>query len=202
MFTQGYGTVYYAKRFPMTMEKSMLVSLDPATTVSKVLTQIIYLSVFAAGQTVIRNKTAIRNLLSLGESSIAIKRSVRQMISVTCTVVLTVSKRAEKALRVIGVLAMKVHKRVEKVSRVGGNLIIGIKKYKEYKLEFTGAFAPGDEIKINTKTMQVTLNSVNALNLVEGTFPILSPGTQKLVYTDSSGTRRMSITVQWRDKWL
>ena len=202
MFAQRYGIAYYSKRFPMMGEETLLASTDINLTVATVLTQLIYLSVFAMGQTIIRGKIAAKTLFGVGVSAVAITRSVSQGLSIACAAVVNSLKHIGKSFRVSSILAVAVRKQTENLLLAISSIYTHITKHKEYKFDFTGAFAPGDEVKINTKTMQVTLNGVNALHLTDGAFPILTPGAQELVYMDNEGTRSVRITVQWRDKWL
>ena len=78
-----------------------------------------------------------------------------------------------------------------------------VRKYSIMDIEFIGSFKPGDVVKINSQTLEVTLNNTNALHLiVKSRFPIIRPGEQELIYEDSEGGRQVKITIQWKDKWV
>lgn len=67
---------------------------------------------------------------------------------------------------------------------------------------FTGGFAPGERIVIDTKKMKITKNGQNALHLMDGDFFDLVFGENKITYTDQEITRSVLARVTHRDKYL
>lgn len=114
-----------------------------------------------------------------------VKRIILIPIIVASKVVITVKRYIQKTLSAIA---------------VG---LVSIQKHRLLEFEFIGPFAPGDIVKINSKTMEVTLNDENVLHLIKkADFPVIHKGEQKLIYKDKEGNRTVKITVKWRDKWL
>jgi predicted phage tail component-like protein len=64
-------------------------------------------------------------------------------------------------------------------------------------LTYTGTLSSTDTLIINTETMTVTFNGVNALANYSGSFPKLPPGNTEVVAA-SSGTTIFT----WRDRWI
>lgn len=94
-------------------------------------------------------------------------------------------------------------KQIQKVNVAVLSVFVSLIRRRAYEVEFTGDFAPGDVISIDSKTMTVTLNGTNALHLIgRDNFPILKPGKSELIYTDAEGTRTVRIRVKWQDRWL
>ena len=76
-------------------------------------------------------------------------------------------------------------------------------KYSVMDIEFMGSFKPGDVVKINSQTLEVTLNNTNVLHLIgKSRFPIIRPGEQEFAYEDSEGNRQVKVTIRWKDKWV
>ena len=81
--------------------------------------------------------------------------------------------------------------------------LASVTKHRLLEFEFIGSFAPGDVVRIDSKTMEVTLNDENVLHLIKkADFPIIQKGEQALIYSDKEGNRMVKVTVKWRDKWL
>lgn len=114
-----------------------------------------------------------------------VKRIILIPIIVASKVVITVKRHIQKILLAIAVS------------------LASIKRHRVFEFEFIGSFAPGDVVKINSKTLEATLNDENALHLIKkADFPVIHKGEQKLIYKDKEGNRTVKITVKWRDKWL
>lgn len=67
-------------------------------------------------------------------------------------------------------------------------------------LTFTGDLAPGDQIAVNTETMELTYKPLGGVAVTcpekwIGEFPLLLPGTNLLQYGDDETTRNLSIRV-------
>jgi phage-related protein len=64
---------------------------------------------------------------------------------------------------------------------------------------------PGDELVIDTDLMTVTLNGVNIARYVSmnSQFIRLLANSNTLVYQDASGqTRKATVRVEWKPRWL
>lgn len=64
-------------------------------------------------------------------------------------------------------------------------------------LTYTGSLAPGDTLIIDTETITVKFNGVNALANYSGGFPKIAPGGTA-VTAAAAGT----TTFTWRDRWI
>lgn len=69
-------------------------------------------------------------------------------------------------------------------------------------IEFTGDFAPGDNIVIDSDKMTFLINGQNALHLMEGDFLNLRPGENTLTYTDQGTGRTVKMKIEHRDRWV
>jgi len=63
------------------------------------------------------------------------------------------------------------------------------------ELTYTGTIEEGETLTINTETLEVELDGVNALDDFTGDFPILQPGNTTVV----AGS---NVTIKWRSRWL
>lgn len=65
-------------------------------------------------------------------------------------------------------------------------------------------FKPGDEIIIDTETLDVFYNGVPDVSswVVGSDFFQLGKGTNTLTFYDDANTRQLSVTVIWADRWL
>jgi len=66
------------------------------------------------------------------------------------------------------------------------------------------ALAPGDELIINTDEMTVTVNGQNGMRYfsMDSDFFKLLSGENKIVYSDTSGSRDVLVDIIWKDRWL
>lgn len=69
-------------------------------------------------------------------------------------------------------------------------------------ITFTGDFAPGDRLVIDTRTKTITLNGVNVLDKMDGDFFELIYGENALTYTDKEGNRNVLARVTHLDRYL
>lgn len=72
----------------------------------------------------------------------------------------------------------------------------------EKEFIFLGDLAPGDEIIIDSERMTALLNGQDVRHLVRGEYPMIVPGAQELEYSDEEGTRKVKISLHWRERWL
>lgn len=70
------------------------------------------------------------------------------------------------------------------------------------KLTFTGEFAPGDVIKIDSKLLTFTKNHQNALENMEGDFLNINQGQNLVTYTDTQTNRTVRMRITHRDKYV
>lgn len=63
---------------------------------------------------------------------------------------------------------------------------------------------PGDELVIDTCEMTVSVNGQNMMKFVsnDSEFFSLLPGDNELIYTDGVDTRKVSIDILWKDRWV
>ena len=63
---------------------------------------------------------------------------------------------------------------------------------------------PGDELVIDTCEMTVSVNGQNMMKFVsdDSEFFSLLPGDNELIYTDGVTTRKVSIDILWKDRWV
>lgn len=63
---------------------------------------------------------------------------------------------------------------------------------------------PGDELVIDTCEMTVTVNGQNMMKFVsdDSEFFSLLPGDNEIIYTDGVTTRKVSIDILWKDRWV
>lgn len=71
-----------------------------------------------------------------------------------------------------------------------------------YGWEYSGDFAPGDRIKVDSDRLTITLNGSNVMHLVDGDLPFFAPGPNALTFEDSEGVRQVRIRVLWRGRWM
>lgn len=96
-----------------------------------------------------------------------------------------------------------IKKQAQKTLSAIATSLASITKHRLLEFEFIGSFAPGDVVKIDSKTLEITLNGENVLHLVKkADFPIIQKGEQALIYSDKEGNRMVKVTVKWRDRWL
>lgn len=75
-------------------------------------------------------------------------------------------------------------------------------RYHMDEIVFTGSFAPGDRIIIDSKNLTFTKNGQNALHMMDGDFFDLNLGNNNIVYTDPATGREILIRITHRDKLI
>lgn len=76
------------------------------------------------------------------------------------------------------------------------------KRYRVETIEYTGEFAPGDKIVIDTDKLKITQNNQNALHLMQGDFFSINVGQNELTYTDDQTGRTVRIRLTHRDRFV
>jgi hypothetical protein len=69
-------------------------------------------------------------------------------------------------------------------------------------VSYTGNFAPGDRLVIDTRKQTVTLNGVNVLHLFNGDFFDLAYGLNTITYKDAEASRNILTRITHRDRYL
>lgn len=69
-------------------------------------------------------------------------------------------------------------------------------------LAFTGDFAPGDRLIIDTRTQTITLNGVNVMHLLDGDFFELERGVNVIKYADDEALRQILARFTHNDRYL
>lgn len=69
-------------------------------------------------------------------------------------------------------------------------------------VEFEGEFKPGDEIVIDSKTLNMTINGANALPQMTGDFIDLALGDNVITYTDTASGRTVRLRLTHKDKFV
>jgi len=205
MYPQTYGTRYYGKRFPIEIEKQLSAEAEGFAFLEY--TKVIMLYLIAAAEVVARFLPKVINKKITGEveGSAAI---IKKAISFSLTASSEAGANITKHVILIPIFAAceagaAIKKQVQKALQAISEGLASIRKYKQLDFEFIGPFAPGDVVRINSKTLEVTLNDENALHLVgKNYFPMVRPGDQELIYADEEGNRMVRIKVQWRDRWI
>lgn len=88
------------------------------------------------------------------------------------------------------------------------DLVAAAPGYNAYGTEYIKlpglVLKPGQELVIDTEAMTVTLNGVNAAELVsmDSDFISLSPGENILVFEDGGQSRAAQIKIEWKPRWL
>lgn len=84
-----------------------------------------------------------------------------------------------------GMKATFVRERLHQAIMHGiGTLTANGSRYHMDEIGFTGSFAPGGRIVIDSKNLTFTKNGVNALHMMDGDFFDLNLGNNNIVYTD------------------
>ena len=69
-------------------------------------------------------------------------------------------------------------------------------------ITFTGVFAPGDKIIMDSDRLKMTKNGQNALEEMTGDFFDLNIGNNEIRYTDDQGNRSVLARVTFPDKFV
>ena len=134
-----------------------------------------------------------------------IKRQINSLVYVVSNVGVNITKfiTFPKPITAICNACTSIKKQANKTFVTVTSILALIYKCKVYDLEFIGPFKPGDIVKINSKTMEVTLNGANVLHLIEkDNFPLIRQGEQIFTYVDNEGERIVKVRMQWKDRWL
>lgn len=75
-------------------------------------------------------------------------------------------------------------------------------RYRIETIEYTGEFAPGDKIIIDSDKLKLTQNGQNALHKMQGNFFDLNNGLNELTYTDDQTGRTIRIRLTHRDRFV
>jgi hypothetical protein len=190
MFPQTYGTRYYGKRFPIKTEKQITAESKGSVFIKYTKVIMLYLIAITRGATTFLPKQIGKKIIGQAKGiTTIVKKAVSFSFSIVCKVGTKITKHVTMSAPIKAICR--------------GIATIKKQKHRVFEFEFIGSFAPGDVVKINSKTMEVTLNDENALHLIKkADFPIIPKGEQRLVYSDREGSRTVKVTVKWRDKWL
>lgn len=69
-------------------------------------------------------------------------------------------------------------------------------------LKFTGEFAAGDKIVIDSDRLKFTKNGDNALHEMQGDFIHFYVGENRMAWTDDKANRNVQMRLQYRDRYL
>ncbi|AIQ69525.1 phage distal tail protein [Paenibacillus graminis] len=83
-----------------------------------------------------------------------------------------------------------------------GKLLGNGSRFHIDEINFSGTFAPGDRIIIDSKNLTFTKNSQNALHMMQGDFFDLNLGDNNIVYTDPATGRSVLLRITYRDKFI
>ena len=72
--------------------------------------------------------------------------------------------------------------------------------YGTITFAFSDTLAPGQSVIIDTNDFTVKNNGINDIASFSGEFPIISPGTNIVTYSDSVASRTVRITVTKKDR--
>ena len=67
-------------------------------------------------------------------------------------------------------------------------------------MKFQGNLGPGDELKIDTDTGEVTLQGVETYSY-SGSLFSLAPNTTSIQYTDSEASRDLELTLEHQERY-
>lgn len=67
-------------------------------------------------------------------------------------------------------------------------------------MKYTGNLEPNDTLKVDTETGKMLLNNSETYQY-SGSLPVLAPNTNTLTYTDSEGSRTISLTVEHQERY-
>jgi hypothetical protein len=206
MFPQTYGTRYYGKRFPIKTEKQITAESKGSVFIKYTKVIMLYLIAITRGATTFLPKQIGKKIIGQAKGiTTIVKKAVSFSFSIVCKVGTKITKHVTMSAPIKAICRgiATIKKQMQKALSAIAIGLTSIQKHRVFEFEFIGSFAPGDVVKINSKTMEVTLNDENALHLIKkADFPIIPKGEQRLVYSDREGSRTVKVTVKWRDKWL
>ena len=205
MYPQTYGTRYYGKRFPIEIEKQLSAETEGFAFLEYTKIIMLYLIAAAEGTAKFLPKLVSKKIMGEVEGTAAIvKKAVTFSLSAVCEAGAKITKHIILSPIIAACEAgAAIKKQMQKALQAIAEGLASIRKYRQLDFEFIGSFAPGDVVRINSKTLEVTLNDENALHLVgKNYFPMVRPGDRELIYADEEGNRMVRIKVQWRDRWI
>jgi len=204
MFPQTYGTRYYGKRFPIEVEQQLFADAECSAFVDYKRIFLAFLEAVTKCSAFFGPKVISKRLAGIVEGAAAVRKAVSFSLSAVCEATAAIAKHVVLSPIIAACEnAAAIKKQVYKTLAVVALGLASIRKYRQLDFEFIGSFAPGDVVRINSKTLEVTLNDENALHLVgKNYFPMVRPGDRELIYADEEGNRMVRIKVQWRDRWI
>ena len=203
MYPQTYGTRIYGKRFPIETEQQISAPAEGLAVITYTKIFILYFVASAVGLAQFGPKAVDKRLSAVVEGMATVRKAVSVSFSAACEAGAKIAKHVIFApISAACEAGAAIRKQINKTLLGIAVGLASIFKHKVLEFEFIGSFEPGDVVRINSRTLEVTLNDENALHLVEGDFPILRPGEQELIYIDNEGTRKVRVKVQWRDRWI
>ncbi|MEK3718884.1 phage distal tail protein [Paenibacillus sp. FSL R7-0333] len=156
-------------------------------------------SVFVFGSAVLRGEGTLKagaNLIATG--SVALHGEGNLKASFVREVRFSAAMHGEG-----GLTAAFVRERLQRAVMHGvGTLKANGSRYHLDEIVFTGSFAPGDRIVIDSKNLTFTKNGQNALHMMQGDFFDLNLGSNNIVYTDPATGREVLIRITYRDKFI
>lgn len=156
-------------------------------------------SVFVFGSAVLRgdgNLNAGANIIATGSAALHGEGGLK------ATYVREISFAA-KMTGEGGMKATFIRERLHQAIMHGiGTLTANGSRYHMDEIIFTGSFAPGDRIVIDSKNLTFTKNGQNALHMMDGDFFDLNLGNNNIVYTDPATGREILIRITHRDKFI
>ncbi len=204
MFPQTYGTRYYGKRFPIKTEKQITAESKGSVFIKYTKVIMLYLIAITRGATTFLPKQIGKKIIGQAkEITTIVKKAVSFSFSIVCKVGTKITKHMTISIKAICRGIATIKKQMQKTLSAIATSLASITKHRLLEFEFIGSFAPGDVVRIDSKTMEVTLNDENVLHLIKkADFPIIQKGEQALIYSDKEGNRMVKVTVKWRDRWL
>lgn len=202
MYPQTYGTRIYGKRFPIEIEQQISASTEGFATISYTKIFLLHLVASAIGMAQFMPKVVGKKLSAVVEGTTTVRKAMSIGFSGACEVGAKITKQFSLTLSAACEAGAAIRKQVNKTLLGIAVGLASIFKHRVFEFEFIGSFEPGDVVRIDSRTLEITLNDENALHLVEGDFPMLRPGEQELIYADNEGSRKVRVKVQWRDRWI
>lgn len=204
MFPQTYGTQYYGKRYPIETKQQISGSANSSVFMSYTRVFLIHLIAVAKGIATFNPLDVIKKLLATVSGRVTLKKKISFALIVTCENIGKTTKHIiSLPITAISKTTATIKKQAQKTLSAIATSLASITKHRLLEFEFIGSFAPGDVVKIDSKTLEITLNGENVLHLVKkADFPVIQKGEQALIYSDKEGNRMVKVTVKWRDRWL
>lgn len=156
-------------------------------------------SVFIFGSAVLRGEGTLKsgsNLIATSSAALHGEGSIKASFS--REIKFSAAMHGEGSLA-----AVFVRERLQQAIMHGvGTLKANGSRYHLDEIVFTGSFAPGDRIIIDSKNLTFTKNGQNALHMMQGDFFDLNLGNNNIVYTDPATGREVLIRITYRDRFI